>query len=151
LLHFGVETATENINDSSGNDTYQFVNDFRDTVINNLPPSGGTTPHGEVDFLSGITDEKLWFRQSGNNLQIDLLGTTDHLTISGWYGANAGAQVQTFTANGLHLTTQVAQLVAAMASYGAAHTGFNPTTATTATAMPTDTTLQNTIAASWHT
>jgi hypothetical protein len=34
-----------------------------------------------------------------------------------------------------------------MASYGASNSGFNPTTAT---AMPTDTTLQNAIAAAWH-
>jgi len=37
--------------------------------------------------------------------------------------------------------------VSAMASFGAAHTAFNPATAS---AMPTDTTLQNVIAAAWH-
>jgi hypothetical protein len=34
-----------------------------------------------------------------------------------------------------------------MASYQSAHSSFNPTTASS---MPTDTTLQNAIAASWH-
>ena len=45
------------------------------------------------------------------------------------------------------LDGQLENLVSAMATYQAANTSFNPTTAT---AMPTDTTLQNAIAASWH-
>jgi hypothetical protein len=39
-------------------------------------------------------------------------------------------------------------LVSAMATYASAHSGFNPTAA--GTTMPTDTTLQNAISASWH-
>jgi hypothetical protein len=35
-----------------------------------------------------------------------------------------------------------------MATYASAHCGFNPTAA--GTTMPTDTTLQNAISASWH-
>lgn len=130
-----------------GSDAYEFAATFGQDAINNLANGSATTANGQVGFASGVTDEKLWFQKSGNNLLVDLLGTTDQITIDNWYGTNAGAQVQTFTAGSLKLDTQVASLVNAMATYAAAHTGFNPQTAT---AMPTDTTLQNAIAASWH-
>jgi hypothetical protein len=58
--------------------------------------------------------------------------------------SQAGAEVQSIHAGGLTLDTQVAQ---AMASFGASNSGFNPQTAT---AMSSNTTLQNTIAAAWH-
>jgi hypothetical protein len=68
--------------------------------------------------------------------------------VAGWYAGNDRAQVQSFnTTDGLHLDSQVAQLVSAMATFSAADPGFNPATATQ---MPTDTNLQSTIAAAWH-
>ena len=68
--------------------------------------------------------------------------------ISGWYGSDTRAQVQSFkTADGYKLDSQLSQLVSAMAGYAANHAGFNPATATL---MPTDTTLQTAVAASWH-
>ena len=72
----------------------------------------------------------------------------DTIKVSNWYGTNAGAKVQTIaTADGLKLDNQIAQLVQAIATFQSAHPIFNPTTTTS---MPTDTTLQNAIAASWH-
>ena len=106
------------------------------------------TASGEVDFTSAsVTDENLWFQQSGNNLVVDLLGTTDQITLTNWYNGNAANQVQSFHANGLTLDTQVAQLVQAMATYATNNSGFN---SQTATSMPTDTTLQNVTTAAWH-
>ncbi|MDR3560885.1 MAG: hypothetical protein P4N59_05530 [Negativicutes bacterium] len=134
-------------NSGGSTNVYKFGTGFGADTINNLV-TGGTTAMGQVAFLSGITDEKLWFKQSGSNLEIDLLGTTSKITLTGWYGSNTSAQVQSFTANGITLlNSQVAQLVSAMATYAANNTGFN---VSTATAMPTNTTLQNAIAASWH-
>jgi hypothetical protein len=130
----------------SGATTYQFGSSFgQDTVYNGY----ASTTNGAINFTSasGITDENLWFQQSGNDLVIDLLGTTDQIDVSGWFSGNAGDQVQAIHAGGLTLDTQVAQLVSAMASYGAANSGFNPQTAT---AMPTDSTLQGAITAAWH-
>jgi subtilisin-like proprotein convertase family protein len=109
--------------------------------------SGGANT-GEVDFGSGITDETVWFQQAGNNLQIDLMGSTDHLTIDDWFGGGNPAAVQSFaTADGLRLDAQINQLVSVMAAFTASQPGFNPTTVSQ---VPNDTTLQNTIAASWH-
>jgi hypothetical protein len=139
-----VNSGTSDVINGNGNEQYNFAAAFGQDTINN-----GTSPsaNGTIGFGSGITDETLWFLKSGNDLLIDHLGTTGQVKVAGWYSA-AGDQVQAIDAGGLILDKQVAQLVQAMASYGATHTGFNPVTAT---AMPTDTTLQNAIAAAWHT
>jgi Ca2+-binding RTX toxin-like protein len=131
----------------NGYDTYQFGSSFGNDTINNVYSGSRTTASGEVDFLSGTTDENLWFQQSGNNLVVDLLDTSDKVTISNFFGGNAGAQVESFNANGLTLDSQLSSLVSAMATYATNNPGFNPVTATS---MPTDTTLQSAIAASWH-
>jgi Ca2+-binding RTX toxin-like protein len=135
------------MNGDGGYDSYNIGKNVVTTTINNAI-SGGTAANGEIDFLSGISDENLWFQQSGNNLEIERLGTTSQITISGWFGSNASAQVEKLTAGGLTLDNQVSQLVSAMATYAANNSGFNPATATS---MPTDSTLQNAIAAAWHT
>ena len=101
-----------------------------------------------MDFLGGTTDENLWFQQNGNDLEVDLLGTSDKITIHNWYAGSAGAQVEKFTADGLTIDSQISTLVSAMATYSAANSSFDPTTAS---AMPTDTTLQSAITSSWHT
>ena len=105
-----------------------------------------TTASNELDFGSGLTDEKLWFVHSGNDLVIDQLGTAKSVTVKGWF-SNTYSQLSEITAGGLSLDTKVNQLVAAMATYSAAHSTFDPTTATV---MPTDSTLQTAITTSWH-
>jgi Ca2+-binding RTX toxin-like protein len=141
---FIVGTGNNTIKGGGGYDTYQFGSSFGQDVIYN---SAGALAKGGIDFFSGITDEKLWFQQRGSDLLVDLLGTNGQIDVSGWFNGIAGNQVQAFNAGGLTLDTEVAQLVGAMATYGAAHPGFNPATAT---AMPTDTTLQRAITADWH-
>ncbi|MHB8271895.1 beta strand repeat-containing protein [Bradyrhizobium sp.] len=140
---FIVGTGNNTINGGGGNNTYQFGSSFAQDTINN---NSGTTARGAIDFASGITDEKLWFQQSGSDLLVDLLGTNGQIDIAGWFNGNAGTQVQSFNAGGLKLDTQVPQLVAAMATYGAAHSGFNPATATE---MPADSVLQAAITTAW--
>jgi hypothetical protein len=88
----------------------------------------------------------LWLAQSGNDLQIDLMGTASAVTIAGWF-AGTGNQLQEITAGGLKLDGQVAQLVQAMGTYSAANPTFDPTTASQA---PNDANLQSAIAAAWH-
>ena len=132
-----------------GSDTYRVGANMGHTVVNNTASDGVTTARGEVDFGTGIANTQLWFERNGNDLQIDLMGTTDHLTISGWYAGNARAQVSSFdTADGLKLDTQIAQLVTAMATFSANNPGFDPTQASQ---MPNDPTLQGVVASSWHT
>ena len=42
--------------------------------------SSATGSENEIDFLSGVTDQKLSFEQSGNDLKIDPLGTDTGVT-----------------------------------------------------------------------
>ena len=131
-----------------GYDSYKAGVGMGSTVVNNAASDGVTTARGEVDFAAGVGNTQLWLERVGNDLQIDILGSSDHLTISGWYGGNARAQVQSFkTADGLTLDGQIEQLVSAMATYAAENPGFNPATSSQ---LPSDPTLQNTVAAAWH-
>jgi hypothetical protein len=133
--------------DGGGNDSYQFGSTFGATVIDNNASGGLTAANGVIGFGSGISDDDLWFKQSGNNLLIDLVGTTDQITVDNWFGGNAGAQVQEIEANGLKLDSQLASLVSAMAIYAANNSGFNPQAPGTGMPSALETT---TIAASWH-
>ncbi|WP_338306608.1 MULTISPECIES: hypothetical protein [Bradyrhizobium] len=110
--------------------------------------SSATGSKDEIDFLGGISDQNLWFEQTGNDLKIDLLGTSTSTTIGNWFAGGAGS-VQEITASGLKIDSQISQLVQAMATYSANHAGFDPTNPTVQ-ALPNDATLQSAVAASWH-
>jgi hemolysin type calcium-binding protein/hemolysin type calcium binding protein len=139
--------GNDTLNGGGGYDTYKFGTDFGQTVINNLA-SDGSAPKGEIDFGAGVAHDQLWLQRSGNDLQIDLLGTNQDLTVSGWYAGNARAQVQSIDAgDDLKLDSQLQQLVAAMATFSANNAGFDPTQVAQ---MPTDQTLQTAITAAWH-
>jgi hypothetical protein len=51
----------------------------------NLPATAADK--NELDFVGGITDDELWFVQSGNDLKIDLIGTNTQVTVVGWFAA----------------------------------------------------------------
>jgi hypothetical protein len=130
---------------SGTQDVYQYGSgDGRATIVNGA--GANTGPTNQLNFVNGISDNNLWFLQSGNNLQIDVMGTQSQITIDGWF-SGAGNDLQEITAGGLKLDSQVSQLVQAMAAYSANNPGFNPATATQA---PNNLTLQTTIAAAWH-
>jgi len=140
----GLDTLTGN----GGYDTYLFKSGYGSlTVVNSV--SGGSSSSGELDFGSGLTAQNLWFVQSGQDLVIDVLGTSDKVTVKGWFGTNGSAKLSEIkTADGKEIDSGLSQLVTAMATYQAGHTGFNPIAASTT--MPTDTSLQSTIATAWH-
>jgi hypothetical protein len=108
--------------------------------------SAGTA--NDLDFTGGITDQNLWFLQSGNNLQIDILGTNTSVTATNWFSSSSN-QLQEITAGGLKIDSQVSQLVQAMATYSADNSGFDPTASSIHT-VPNDGGLQPAMAAAWH-
>ncbi len=112
----------------------------------NLPSYGPS--RNELDFVGGLTDQNLWFVQKGNDLEIDVLGSSTQVTIGSWFSGAAG-EMQEITSGGLKIDSQISQLVQAMASYSANHPGFDPTSAGNA-ALPNDPALQASIAAAWH-
>jgi len=140
--------ADDTLTGGGGYDTYRVGAGMGHTVVDNLAPDGVSSANGEVDFDADISVAQLWFEHNGNDLDISRLGSSDRLTISGWYGGNARAQVQSFhTADGLSLDGQLERLVSAMAIYSDDHSGFDPALATQ---MPDDNALQSVLAAAWH-
>ncbi len=130
-----------------GSDIYQFGSgDGTVDIINGSSASANAT--GQVDFLSGVVKQDLWFAKSGNDLVIDILGSNDQLTVSGWYASGAAKVSEIVDAGGFKLDSALANLVQAMSTFSAANPAFNPQAS--GTTMPTDSTLQNTIASSWH-
>jgi Ca2+-binding RTX toxin-like protein len=131
-----------------GYDVYKVGSVFGQTAINNLAPGGSTTPQGELDFGAGVTDQQLWFLQSGNDLKIDLLGTNEQVNVAGWFNGGSN-QLQEITAGGLKIDSEISQLVQAMATYGANNPGFDPTSPSLTT-VPNDPGLRSAMAAAWH-
>ena len=98
---------------AAGNDTYVFARGDGADIINEPNEAGS---RDVVFFLAGVSAEQLWFRQVGTNLEVSTIGTTDKITVNGWYAA-AGASIEQFRmADGrVLLGSQVQNLVQAMA------------------------------------
>ena len=129
----------------SGDDVFRFATGGgHDAIINGL--ASNTAASGELQLGAGITTDNLWFVQSGHDLEIEVMGTHDTITVADWF-ASTGYQLRDITAGGLKLDAQVTQLVQAMASYSAAHPGFDPTAVAQS---PNDAALHAAIAAAWH-
>ncbi len=123
----------------NGNDTYGFnAGDGQDTV----------TEQGGTDSLvlgAGIADDQLWFQEIGNNLEIDVIGTTDRVTIANWYSGNGSHIEQIKTSDGkVLLDSAVQNLVQAMAAFSPPAAGQTTLPANYQTALST------VIAANWH-
>jgi hypothetical protein len=129
----------------SGDDVFRFaIGGGHDVIINGL--ASNTAASGELQLGAGVTADNLWFVQSGSDLEIEVMGTHDTITVADWFDSTA-YQLRDITAGGLKLDAHVTQLVQAMATYSAAHPGFDPTTVAQA---PNDAALHAAIAASWH-
>ena len=136
------------INGGNGYDTYIYRQGYGNLTINNAA-GGGTVANGELDFGPGITEQDFWFSRSGNNLDINVLGSKSQITVDNWFGSNAGAQLSEIKSyDGLEIDSGLNQLVAAMAVFETNNSAFNPETAMQ---IPNDTNLQAAIAAAWHT
>jgi hypothetical protein len=105
----------------TGNDTITggHFSDFyswgRTSESDTVTDSGGTD---RLDILAGVTEEQVWLRRTGNNLELSVIGTSDRLTINGWY-SNAANRVESFRLSDGQalLASQAQQLVDAMASF----------------------------------
>ena len=96
---------------------------------------------------TSIHYDQLWFDESGNDLEISVIGTTDKITIQDWYLGSANHLESFLSGDGKTLQdTQVQTLVQAMA-------GFAPPSAgqTTFSSLPSayQTALAPVLAANW--
>lgn len=103
----------------TGDDTYMFNRgDGQDTVLD----SDATRGNMDVLQLNGINQSNLWFGHVGNDLQINVLGTSDRITLKDWYvpGAtgtdNQIERIKTAEGYTLH-NSDIEQMVQAMASF----------------------------------
>jgi hypothetical protein len=124
------------------NDTYAFkAGDGQDTIRD------VDTTAGNADTLAwqGINANQVWLAKSGNDLVISAIGTSDAVTVTGWF-LGTSYHVESIVAGGNGKTlsdTKVQGLVDAMA-------GFTPPAAGQTT-LPANyqTALNAVIASSW--
>jgi Ca2+-binding RTX toxin-like protein len=122
--------GNDRLEGGKGNDVYLFGRGEGQEVIYDYDT---TKENSDVlAFGEDIAADQLWFKKSGSNLEISVIGTNDKVTINNWYTGSAGAyRVETIKAgDGAtldHLDVQT--LVDAMAKY----------------AQPQDTNLSGTI------
>lgn len=97
-----------------GNDTYSFARSNGQDVIDDADASIGNLD--QLTFGTGVANDQLWFSQSGQDLVVSIIGSTDRVTIRQW-AAGASRHVERITAGGKSLAdTQVANLVQAMSA-----------------------------------
>lgn len=103
---------------------------------------------GNTDMLSfgaGIASNQLWFRHTGNDLEVSIIGTADKATLQDWYSGNPYHVEQIKLGDGkVLLDTQVETLVQAMAAFAPPAMGQTSLTAAQQTA------LAPVLAANWH-
>ncbi|QRG08712.1 calcium-binding protein [Xanthobacter dioxanivorans] len=148
--------GTDTLTGGGGTDTYIFsAAQQSEIIINGL--SSNTGPSGELDIA--VDHDDLWFIQQGNDLVIDVLGTSEQVTIKDWYkdtSTTSWEQLSKIAAqDGLQLTSaqQVNSLVQAMATfsdnYNSAYgSAFDPTAPESATI--TDAAVIAAQGSAWH-
>lgn len=114
-----------------GADIYRFGRGGgQDEVVNGSSANSGAT--GELDFGSGVAADQLWFKQSGNDLIAQIMGTHDQITIASWFSSTSSQLSEITTSDGSKLDTELAQLVQAIETDSAANAGFDPSAVTQA-------------------
>lgn len=126
----------------TGSDTYLFARgDGQDRIID----TDSTLFNSDVLKISGVATNQLWFKRTGSDLEIDVLGTQDKVYVQDWFKSTTN-RVEKITAadSGKSLTTtKVNNLVAAMSSFN-----FDPATSSTLPAS-TPAALTKLVASSW--
>lgn len=133
-----------------GNDTYTLQPGYGAlTIVNGLPYS--YAPTGDL-LLKGVDPNSIWLQQVGNDLQVDIMGTSTEATIQSWF-SNPASQLSELTVSGgsagnLTLDTQIGQLIQAMATFSNNNPGFDPTSSANPTI--TDPTILAAVNSDWH-
>jgi hypothetical protein len=136
--------GNEILEGAAGNNTYLASSATGHATIDASSGSGTNV----LDFTGNIADENLWFAQSGNDLKIEVMGSTTSVTVNGWFSSSSN-QLQEITAGGLKIDNQLSQLVQAMATYSGNNTGFDPTSSSNSS-LPHDSNLQTAMSTAWH-
>lgn len=145
VLDGGVGTDT--LVGGLGNDCYVFNRgDGSDTITD----TDATVSNMDVLRFGksgvAINYDQLWFTQTGNTLEVSVIGTSDKVTINNWYDGTSNHVEQIQLKDGHYLLdNQVAQLVEAMAGM------MPPPMGQTTLSAVQQQQLESVLASSWHT
>jgi len=127
----------------AGGDTYQLSRGDGCDVIAEGDVTAGNTD--VLQFMAGTSASQLWFRRTGNSLEVSVIGTADKATVRDWYLGNVYHVEQIKSGDGkLLLDTDVQKLVQAMAAFAPPAMGQTSLSATQQTV------LAPVLAANWH-
>ena len=136
-------TGNDSLYGASGNDVYHFQRGDGNDVIFDADSTVGNKD--TLDFDGAINANQVWFAQSGNDLVVSIIGTTDSVTVNNWF-IDPVYQVESIVAAGDGKTlsnTKVQGLVSAMAAFTPPAVGQTTLPANYSTA------LSSVIASSW--
>ena len=138
--HYTGGWGADRLNDTAAasNDVYAWG---RGEGADTLSDAGGID---RLDVLPGVAEDQLWLRRVGANLELSVIGTSDSLTITGWYTSQT-RQIESFhLSDGQALQAgRVQQLVDAMAAFAP------PGAGQTSLPQAYQTALQPVIAPNW--
>jgi subtilisin-like proprotein convertase family protein len=83
---FGGGTGSDTLIGSGGNDVYRLPSAGGAVVIRN-GISSNPGPSGELALAGNLSLSKLWLTQSGNDLLIQIIGTTSSVRIANWFAS----------------------------------------------------------------
>ena len=136
--------GNDSLQGNDGADVYKFGNGSGQDTINNYDIDALGVNADKLLFGTGIAENQLWFKRTGNSLDVSIIGTADQVSITNWYSGGNYQLEQLQTASGKQLlNTQVDALVSAMAAFAPPVGGQ--------TSLPADyqTALNAVIAANW--
>lgn len=108
------DAGADQLYGGDGDDTYVFNRGGGADLIGN---AGQTASDDVVQFGASIDHDQLWFRRTGNDLSVSVIGTSDSVTVDDWF-VGTGNRLDFDAGNGYSLTdANVQSLVDAMASF----------------------------------
>ncbi len=104
--------GNDTLEGGSGNDTYIFASgDGQDLIRNN----DAVSTNDRLLFGGSISANDVWFEQSGDNLVVSILGSTDEVVFENWYTDPSRTVDRIETSDGSVLVeSSIQQLVSAM-------------------------------------
>ena len=107
--------GNDTLNGGVENDSYQFGRGQGLDTITDNDTTSGNKDHVVLD--ANVASDQLWFTQLGTNLDIQIIGTNDHIVINNWFSGSQYRVEELHSGDGKTLTdTNVQNLVTAMAS-----------------------------------
>jgi VCBS repeat-containing protein len=136
------KTGNDTLSGGLGNDTYVFGRGDGSDTVKDIDSTAGN--QDVLSLLTGISRDQLWFTRVDRQLEISVIGSSDKITVQGWYYGATNQIEEIRTADGhVLIASNVQLLVTAMASL------TPPTIGQTTLNASLHSALDGVIAASW--